>query len=135
MESVSVGILSILPPLIAVVLALVTREVFSSLIIGILSGTLIYTIKTDGNVVVDTVQTAVKVMGNKFDLNIVLFCSLLGALVYIIYLAGASRAYGEWATRKIKGKKSVLLSTSALGAFIFIDDYFNCLTVGTVTSR
>ena len=54
MESVSVGVLSLLPPLIAVVLALVTREVFSSLIIGILSGTLIYTIKTDGNVVVDT---------------------------------------------------------------------------------
>ena len=132
MESVSVGILSVLPPLIAVVLALVTREVFSSLIIGILSGTLIYTLKTDGNVVVDTLQTAIKVMGNKFDLNIVLFCSLLGALVYIIYLAGASRANGEWATRKIKGKKSALLSTSALGAFIFIDDYFNCLTVGTV---
>ena len=79
MESVSVGILSVLPPLIAVVLALVTREVFSSLIIGILSGTLIYTLKTDGNVVVDTLQTAIKVMGNKFDLNIVLFCSLLGA--------------------------------------------------------
>ena len=132
MESVSVGILSVLPPLIAVVLALVTREVFSSLIIGILSGTLIYTLKTDGNVVVDTLQTAIKVMGNKFDLNIVLFCSLLGALVYIIYLAGASRAYGDWATKKIKGKKSALLSTSALGAFIFIDDYFNCLTVGTV---
>lgn len=132
MESVSVGVLSLLPPLIAVVLALVTREVFSSLIIGILSGTLIYTLKTDGNVVVDTVQTAIKVMGNKFDLNIVLFCSLLGALVYIIYLAGASRAYGDWATKKIKGKKSALLSTSALGAFIFIDDYFNCLTVGTV---
>lgn len=60
MESVSVGVLSLLPPLIAVVLALVTREVFSSLIIGILSGTLIYTLKTDGNVVVDTVRLQLK---------------------------------------------------------------------------
>ena len=132
MDPVSVGALSLLPPIIAVVLALVTKEVFSSLLLGILSGTLIYTIKTDGNLAIDTVQTAVKVMGNKFDLNIVLFCSLLGALVYVIYLAGASRAYGNWATTKIKGRRSALLSTSALGAFIFIDDYFNCLTVGTV---
>ncbi len=132
MDPVYVGALSLLPPVIAVALALITKEVFSSLLLGILSGTLIYTLKTDGNVVIDTLQTTVKVMGNKFDLNIVLFCSLLGALVYVIYLAGASKAYGNWATTKIKGRRSALLSTSALGAFIFIDDYFNCLTVGTV---
>ena len=132
MDSVSVGALSLLPPILAVSLALFTKEVFSSLLIGILSGTLIYTLKTDGNVVIDTFVTTVKVMGNKFDLNIVLFCSLLGGLVYVIYLAGASKAYGNWAATKIKGRRSALLSTSALGAFIFIDDYFNCLTVGTV---
>ncbi|MGN0901941.1 MAG: Na+/H+ antiporter NhaC family protein [Succinivibrio sp.] len=132
LQPLSVGALSILPPVIAVVLALVTKEVFSSLIIGILSGTLIYTIGTDGNIVLGTIQNAMTVMGHKFDLNIVLFCSLLGALVYVIYMAGASRAYGNWAAAKIKGRRSALLSTSALGAFIFIDDYFNCLTVGTV---
>jgi len=91
MDPVYVGALSLLPPVIAVALALITKEVFSSLLLGILSGTLIYTLKTDGNVVIDTLQTTVKVMGNKFDLNIVLFCSLLGALVYVIYLAGASK--------------------------------------------
>lgn len=132
MDPVSVGVLSILPPVIAVVLALITKEVFSSLIVGILSGTLIYTLKTDGNIILGPVESALSVMGNKFDLNIVLFCSLLGALVYVIYMAGASKAYGNWATAKIKGRRSALLSTSALGAFIFIDDYFNCLTVGTV---
>lgn len=132
MDPVYVGALSVLPPVIAVVLALITKEVFSSLIVGILSGTLIYTLKTDGNPVLGTVQNALSVMGNKFDLNIVLFCSLLGALVYVIYMAGASKAYGNWATAKIKSRRASLLSTSALGAFIFIDDYFNCLTVGTV---
>ena len=132
MESINAGILSILPPVIAVALALITKEVFSSLIIGILSGTLIYTLKTDGNVVVGTVENAINVMGNKFDLNIVLFCSLLGALVYVIYLAGGSKAYGQFAAKSINSKRKALLSTSALGGFIFIDDYFNCLTVGTV---
>ena len=101
MDPVSVGALSILPPVIAVVLALITKEVFSSLILGILSGTLIYTLKTDGNILVGTFNNAFEVMCNKFDLNIVLFCSLLGALVYVIYMAGASKAYGEWASSKI----------------------------------
>ena len=132
MESINAGWLSILPPIIAVVLALLTKEVFSSLLIGILTGTVIYTVGIDGNLLTTPLESAISVMGNKFDLNIVLFCSLLGALVYVIYLSGATKAYGEYATKKIKGRKSALLSTSALGAFIFIDDYFNCLTVGTV---
>ena len=118
MDPVSVGVLSILPPVIAVVLALITKEVFSSLIVGILSGTLIYTLKTDGNIILGPVESALSVMGNKFDLNIVLFCSLLGALVYVIYMAGASKAYGNWATAKIKGRRSALLSTSALAALV-----------------
>jgi Na+/H+ antiporter NhaC len=132
MDPVSVGILSILPPVIAVTLALITKEVFSSLLLGILSGTLIYTLKTDGNVLIDPFTTTIKVMGQKFDLNIVLFCSLLGALVYVIYLAGGAKAYGNFATTKIKNRRSALFSTSSLGVFLFIDDYFNCLTVGTV---
>lgn len=133
MEPYFAGALSIAPPVIAVVLALITKEVFSSLMIGILSGTLIYSIGIGvDNTIVSTVETAFNLMVTKVDFNIIIFCSLLGALVYVISMAGGSRAYGQWATQKIKGKKSALLSTSALGAFIFIDDYFNCLTVGTV---
>lgn len=132
MEPIYVGILSILPPVLAVALALITKEVFSSLIVGILSGTLIYTLHTDGNVIAGTVETAITVMTNKFDLNIVLFCSLLGSLVYVIYLSGGSQAYGRWASKSINSKRKALYSTAALGGAVFIDDYFNCLTVGTV---
>lgn len=133
MEPYYAGVLSILPPIIAVGLALITKEVFSSLLIGILSGTLIYTVGIgDGNIVIGTVENAFKVMGSRFDLNIVIFCSLLGSLVYVISTAGGSRAYGKWATNHIKSRRSAMLSTSILGGFIFIDDYFNCLTVGTV---
>ena len=133
MEPYYAGALSLVPPVIAVALALLTKEVFSSLIIGILSGTLIYTIGMGQDfVVVNTVQNALTVMVNKIDFNIIIFCSVLGSIVYVIAMAGGSRAYGDWATKRIRGRKSALLSTSLLGAFIFIDDYFNCLTVGTV---
>ena len=83
MDPVSVGVLSILPPVIAVVLALITKEVFSSLIVGILSGTLIYTLKTDGNIILGPVESALSVMGNKFDLNIVLFTFRRSSLCYL----------------------------------------------------
>lgn len=133
MEPFNAGWLSILPPVIAVALALRTKEVYSSLLIGILTGTCIYTVGGGhGNAVVGTVEVAFKTMVNKFDLNIVMFCSLLGALVYVITLAGGTQAYGKWATKRIRGRGSAMVSTSLLGAFIFIDDYFNCLTVGTV---
>ena len=133
MEHYYAGALSILPPIIAVVLALVTKEVFSSLLLGILTGSLIYSIGVGSDmVIVSTVENAFSIMVNKVDFNIIIFCSLLGALVYVIAMAGGSRAYGKWAAKKIKGRKSAAVATSALGAFIFIDDYFNCLTVGTV---
>ncbi len=133
MEPYYAGVLSILPPIIAVGLALITKEVFSSLLLGILCGTLIYTVGIgDENIVIGTVENAFKIMGAKFDINIVVFCSLLGSLVYVISIAGGSRAYGKWATKHIKSRRAALLSTSVLGGFIFIDDYFNCLTVGTV---
>ena len=133
MDPYNAGALSLLPPIIAITLALWTKEVFSSLMIGILSGSLIYTVGMGQDfVIVRTIETAFAVMVKKVDFNIIIFCTLLGSLVYVISLAGGTRAYGKWATRRIKGKTSALLSTSALGAFIFIDDYFNCLTVGTV---
>lgn len=137
MESINVGFLSVLPPIIAIGLALVTKEVISSLIIGIMSGTFIYSLYTASGavgVVVKTFDTTITLMSDKFAGNvaIVLFLCMLGALVVVITKAGGSRAYGNWASTKIKSRVGASLATSALGALIFIDDYFNCLTVGTV---
>lgn len=132
MEAVSVGWLSILPPIIAIALALMTKEVIFSLLLGILSGTLIYSIAVGLNPVIGTVETAFSLMGSRIDVDILLFLALLGALVCVMGRAGGVRAYGQWASRRLKTKRSSLLATSLLGILIFIDDYFNCLTVGTV---
>ena len=121
---------SILPPVIAIVLALITKEVYMSLLIGILSGALLYTRFN----VISTIETTFQIMGDKIGGNadILIFLVLLGILVALITKSGASRAYGEWASKSIKTKKGSLLATAALGVVIFVDDYFNCLTVGTV---
>lgn len=133
MDPYYAGWLSILPPVIAIVLALLTKEVISSLLVGILSGTFIYAMGTGAeNVLMSTVENTFAIMGKRVDFNIIMFCSALGALVYVISMAGGSRAYGEWATKRIKTKRSSLLSTYGLTWLIFIDDYFSCLTVGTV---
>ncbi len=133
MEAYDAGWLSILPPIIAIILALVTKEVFFSLMVGILSGTLIYAVGTGADhVVMRTIDVAFDVMTDKVDFQILIFCSLLGALVHVVYLAGGTRAYGRWAARRIRTKRSALFSTSGLSLAIFIDDYFSCLTVGTV---
>lgn len=132
MESYAAGWLSIVPPIVAIVLALVTKEVLSSLLIGILTGTLIYSIGTDANVVMGTLQTAFSTMGAKVDFNILIFTSLLGALVYVVAMSGGTKAYGNWAVKRVKSRRATLLSTCGLGVLIFIDDYFNCLSVGTV---
>ncbi|ADZ83689.1 Na+/H+ antiporter NhaC family protein [Cellulosilyticum lentocellum] len=133
MDAIDVGWLSILPPVIAIVLALITKEVISSLIVGIFSGTLIYAFSTGGGIVKAT-DVTLTLMGEKLGDNtsIILFLGFLGALVAVITMAGGSRAYGEWAGNKIKTKKGAQLGTSLLGTLIFIDDYFNCLTIGTV---
>jgi len=132
MEPYAAQWLSILPPIVAIGLALITKEVFSSLIVGIFTGTLIYASGTGANIVMGTVEVAFKVMKDKLDLNIVIFCSLLGALVYVMSLSGGTMAYGRKAATYIKSRRSSLMATSGLGVSIFIDDYFNCLTVGTV---
>ncbi len=133
MEMIDVGLLSIIPPILAITLALITKEVISSLIIGIFSGTLIYALHTDGGLV-KAADVAMNLMATKLGDNasIIVFLALLGALVTVITMAGGSRAYGDWAGNKIKSRKGVQLSTSLLGGLIFIDDYFNCLTIGTV---
>ena len=123
---------SIVPPIVAIGLALLTKEVFSSLLVGIFTGTLIYAVGTDANIVMGTLETAFTMMAKKVDFNILIFCSLLGALVYLISLSGGTVAYGKASTKVIRGRRSSLAATGGLGIAIFIDDYFNCLTVGTV---
>ncbi|WP_052446917.1 Na+/H+ antiporter NhaC family protein [Candidatus Soleaferrea massiliensis] len=122
--------LSLLPPIIAIVLALITKEVISSLLIGVLSGAFIF---SDGNPI-KMVVNVFEIMSTKMGENayIILFLALLGVLVILITMAGGSNAYGEWAARKIKTRAGAQLATSVLGCLIFIDDYFNCLTIGTV---
>ncbi|MBC8530304.1 Na+/H+ antiporter NhaC family protein [Gehongia tenuis] len=121
---------SLVPAIIAIALALITKEVYVSLILGILAGALFFT----GFDVLGSVKTTFGIMGEKIggNANILIFLVLLGILVALITKSGASRAYGEWASRHIKTKRGALAATSALGALIFVDDYFNCLTVGTV---
>lgn len=130
LQLANAGWLSILPPLIAIVLALITKEVISSLLIGILAGALIYS-NFD---LLGMLRTTFEVMSSKMgdNANILIFLGLLGALVVLVTMAGGSHAYGKWAAEKIKGRKGASLATAALGCLIFIDDYFNCLTVGTV---
>ncbi|MBP1558446.1 MAG: Na+/H+ antiporter NhaC family protein [Oscillospiraceae bacterium] len=131
MELINTGFLSILPPVIAIGLALITKEVISSLVIGVLSGSIIYAASVGGGLgtVLDGTFFA---LTNRFDTHLILFLAILGALVAVIGMAGGSKAYGDWAASKIKGRTGAQLATSALGVLIFIDDYFNCLTVGAV---
>ncbi len=123
-------IIAILPPLIAIVLALVTKEVYSSLMVGILAGAFFF---ANFNPLV-AFETTFTIMADKIGGNakIILFLCFLGILVVLMTKAGGSRAYGAWAAKNIKSRKGAMLATSALGAIIFVDDYFNCLTVGTV---
>lgn len=121
---------SLLPPIITIALALWTKEVYMSLIIGIFCGAMIFT----GGNVLTAITTMFEVMSDKIgsNVNILVFLVILGILVAAITRSGATRAYGEWAVQTISGKRSASLLTALLGVVIFIDDYFNCLTVGTV---
>ena len=130
---IEAGWLSILPPLIAILLALLTKEVYSSLLAGVLSGMVIYCVHT-GRSFLEVITLMLDMMAYKIGDNgyMILFLALLGSVVVVITMAGGSRAYGHWAISKLKSPMSVKLATALLGVLIFIDDYFNCLTVGTV---
>ena len=121
---------TILPPLIAIALALWTKEVYFSLLVGIFSGALMFANFNP----LGALETTFTIMGDKVqgNINIIIFLVLLGMLVALMSKSGATRAYGQWAVRSIKSKRGALAATSALGVLIFVDDYFNCLTVGTV---
>ncbi|MDR2908254.1 MAG: Na+/H+ antiporter NhaC family protein [Oscillospiraceae bacterium] len=124
--------LSLLPPVIAIGLALITKEVYSSLFIGILSGALLTANFNPFNSVVAISDMLTGKVADQWNAGILIFLVLLGALVSLMNTAGGSAAYGKWASRKINSKRGALLSTFGLGVLIFVDDYFNCLTVGSV---
>ena len=119
---------SLVPPLLAIVLALITKEVYSSLFVGIAVGALLYT----GFQPWDAFVAFFDIMKNSMNLNILISDVLLGMIIVLMAKSGGSGAYGNWAGKKIKSKKSALLATTGLGVLIFVDDYFNCLTVGSV---
>ena len=126
--SIFIGTWSLVPPLLAIVLALVTKEVYSSLFIGVAMGALLYTGFHPWNAFVALFD----IMKNSMNLNILIFDVLLGMIIVLMSKSGGSAAYGKWAGNKIKSKKSAMLATTGLGVLIFVDDYFNCLTVGSV---
>ena len=122
---------SLVPPLVAIVLALITKEVYSSLFVGIVVGALFYN-QFD---VVGTVVTSVEnglIAAVSDTAGIFVFLVVLGVIVALINKSGASAAFGAWAEKNIKSPAGAMLATFALGVLIFIDDYFNCLTVGGV---
>ena len=119
---------SLVPPLLAIVLALVTKEVYSSLFIGVAFGALLYT----GFQPWEAFNAFFSIMKDSMNLNILIFDVLLGMIIVLMAKSGGSAAYGNWAGKHIKSKKSALLATTGLGVLIFVDDYFNCLTVGSV---
>lgn len=128
---------SLVPPLVAIILALITKEVYSSLFVGIVVGGLFYsnfnlkqaylTILTN-----ETEGGLLSKLSSSGNVGIIIFLVILGIMVSLMNKAGGSAAYGEWARNRIKTRKGALLSTFMLGVLIFVDDYFNCLTVGSV---
>ncbi|MBQ8184056.1 MAG: Na+/H+ antiporter NhaC family protein [Clostridia bacterium] len=124
---------ALLAPIIAIVLALITKEVYSSLVIGIIVGGAIYAGGNFEGTLVHVVQDGfIANVADSYNMGILLFLILLGALVAMMNKAGGSAAFGRWAASHIKSRVGAQLATVALGVLIFIDDYFNCLTVGSV---
>lgn len=138
---------SLLPPVVAIGLALITKEVYSSLFFGIVTGGLLCMFSStpisigDGetlgsrfpaffNAIVS--EGITKNLSDSWNVGILIFLVVLGTIVVLMNRAGGSRAYGKWAVRHIKTRRGASLATFGLGALIFVDDYFNCLTVGSV---
>ncbi len=124
---------ALLAPIIAIVLALITKEVYSSLVIGIIVGGAIYAGGNFEGTLTHVVQDGfIASISDSWNVGIIIFLILLGAIVAMMNKAGGSAAFGRWAASHIKSRVGAQLATIALGVLIFIDDYFNCLTVGSV---
>ena len=127
------SIWAILPPIIAIALALITKEVYSSLFIGVLAGGLLYSKFAFEGTLVHVVEDGfVASLSDSYNVGILIFLVLLGALVCMMNKAGGSAAFGRWASTHIKSRLGAQICTILLGVLIFVDDYFNCLTVGSV---
>lgn len=136
-DLIASGIWSIFPPLIALALALITKEVYTSLTIGVFIGMIIYQFCLNGVGVeqfIDAFAMVPQMMGAQIGDNafLLLFLALLGGLTVVIAIAGGSRAYAQWVTQHVKSARMAEILTALLGIFIFVDDYFNCLTIGAV---
>lgn len=124
---------ALVPPIIAILLALITKEVYSSLFVGILVGALFYSgFGFEGTVTHIVEDGFISVLSDSYNVGILVFLVILGAMVALMNKAGGSQAFGRWASTHIKTRVGAQLATILLGGLIFIDDYFNCLTVGSV---
>lgn len=124
---------ALIPPIVAIVLALITKEVYSSLFIGIVIGGLLYSgFQFEGTVVHVFEDGILGVLTDPYNMGIIVFLVVLGIMVAMMNKAGGSAAFGKWASAHIKTRVGAQLATILLGVLIFIDDYFNCLTVGSV---
>ena len=124
---------ALLPPLVAIILALITKEVYSSLFVGIVVGALLYSgFKFEGTVTQIFEGGIIKVLSDSYNVGILIFLVILGSVVCMMNKAGGSAAFGRWASQKIHTRVGAELAAIILGILIFIDDYFNCLTVGSV---
>ena len=124
---------ALLPPLVAIILALITKEVYSSLFVGIVVGALLYSgFKFEGTVTQIFEGGIIKVLSDSYNVGILIFLVILGSVVCMMNKAGGSAAFGRWASKKIHTRVGAELAAIILGVLIFIDDYFNCLTVGIV---
>ena len=127
------SIWSLVPPVVAIALALITKEVYSSLFVGILVGGMFYSgFSFEGTITHIFQEGIVGVLSDSYNVGILIFLVILGTMVCLMNKAGGSTAFGEWASSHIKSRVGAQLATIVLGVLIFIDDYFNCLTVGSV---
>ncbi len=124
---------ALVPPLIAIILALITKEVYSSLFIGIIVGSLFYANFSFTGTLEHIFQDGlISQLSDPYNVGILIFLVFLGIMVSLMNRAGGSAAFGKWASMHVKGRVGVQLATFLLGCLIFVDDYFNCLTVGSV---
>ena len=139
---------ALLPPIIAIVLALITKETYSSLIVGIIVGALLLAIGSGGDILTGTINNVIlgtvgegddavgvgliTAISDPWNAGIFIFLVMLGVMVALVNVAGGSAAFGRWAAKHIKSRVGSMIATFLLGVLIFIDDYFNCLTVGAV---
>ncbi len=119
---------SLLPPIVAIVLAFILKDVYLSLFLGVATAGMLAT----GFHPWAAMETVVKTMNDSLDLNVFIFDVLLGMIIVLLIKSGGSSAYGRWASKRIHTRKGSIFATAALGLLIFVDDYFNCITVGSI---